>query len=263
MNALFTTGRAMLGASALITLLACDATEKTTAPVENTPSEIGKVVFSEAFSDSGVFQILENQAGGYNSSVQARIGSQAEKLLNGSSGQPTLADVYSSLHGGSAEIPALVAKASKQIELTNPPVAPALPDPNPNIGPGPALAKTADYFSFCTGYCHDFHEGYWVYKLAYWDWWDYTNLLETLAITNDRIYGWNNTEWTATMELQGHRGAPSPNTWKPTIPPYTVNWVSWGGTYGTDTRAWARITLPSGCFGELGITEHRKVGEPH
>ncbi|HKP95050.1 MAG TPA: hypothetical protein VJ385_04760 [Fibrobacteria bacterium] len=37
-----------------------------------------------------------------------------------------------------------------------------------------------------------------------------------------RSYGWNNTTWTATMSL-------SASAWKPTIPPYWVTWIQWGG----------------------------------
>jgi hypothetical protein len=68
----------------------------------------------------------------------------------------------------------------------------------------------------------------------------------------DRAYGWNANGLTATMSIWG--GSPAAqNTWKPTIPPYTVSWVQWGGTY---KYAQGQITLPAGLYGELGLTAH-------
>jgi hypothetical protein len=55
-------------------------------------------------------------------------------------------------------------------------------------------------------------------------------------------YGWNRTGWTATMSL-------SASTWKPTIPPYWVTWIQWGGYY---QNAASMISLPAGNIGELG-----------
>jgi hypothetical protein len=68
----------------------------------------------------------------------------------------------------------------------------------------------------------------------------------------DRAYGWNANAQTATMSIWGGNPA-AKNTWKPTVPPYTVSWVQWGGTY---TYAQGQITLPAGLYGELGLTAH-------
>jgi hypothetical protein len=246
------------GATLLFALSACQGPETAPSSPAEAPAqpENGKVLFSEKFSDAGLIQIVSDASGNLNTAVQARIGSEAEKLLSAGSAQPTLADVYKTLHGGSSEVPALVTQASEQIEqgkLANP----------ANLADDvrlarPPLAKAASESDFVNGYCHDYTEGSYKWRLWGYDWWYSLNMLEAgLVTTGDRITAWNVTPWTLTMSLLGeHDYDPSPNTWKPTVPPYWVTWFTWGGTYH---YARARETLPVGKKGELGIALHYAV----
>lgn len=242
------------GAALLLALAACQGPD---APVAGSGDaaaapQNGKILFSETFSDAGSFQILADPSGGFNSVVQARIGSEAEKLLAASSAQPTLADVYRSLHGGRTEIPAVVAQASERSDGSESSPGAISRSPAP-------LAKPASQSSFQANLCHDFLEGSWRWNLSKCVWDGSRNFLRVEGVNSDgyypdRVYAWNQTAWTATMSLaSGSPFYPSPNSWKPTIAPYGVGWIQWGGTY---SGAVAMMALPSGKYGELGLTDH-------
>jgi hypothetical protein len=241
-------------ASLLIVLAACQGPDKTVSAPDVQPAapENGKILFSENFSDAGSFQVLADPSGGYNSIVQAGIGSEAERLLVASSSQPTLADVYRSLHGGRDGVPAVVAQASEHFEARTP----AARGTSPAVVP---LAKSSSYSAFQSTLCRDFVEGSWKWNLYDYVWDGGRNFIRVEGVYSDgfnidRVYAWNKTPWTATMSLaSGSPFVPSPNSWKPTIAPYGVGWIQWGGTY---SGAVAMIALPSAKSGELGLTDH-------
>lgn len=245
----------IVGTVSLFALSACQGPQTATSSSEAETSrpENGTVLFHEKFSDAGMLQIVSDASGNLNASLQANIGSEAEKLLISSSTQSTLADVYRSLHDGLAEVPALVEKASGQIEQSKSSASPE--DVRPLV---PPLAKAASENGFRDGYCHEYSEGLYRWRLWGCNWYASANRIEaSLVVSGDRITAWNATPWTATMSLLGETDSdPSPNTWRPTVPPYTVNWFMWGGTYH---YARARATLPSGKKGELGMALHYAV----
>jgi hypothetical protein len=242
-----------VGAVIMFALAACQgpdtpvsAPDKPAAAPEN-----GTVLFSENFSDAGSFQIVADPSGGFNSIVQAGIGSEAERLLAASSAQPTLAGVYRSLHGGVDEVPAAVAQASEHLEGRNP--------SDRGASPSIPLVKASSKSAFQSTLCHDFVEGSWKWVLSRYVWDGSRNFIRVEGVNSDgyypdRVYAWNSTAWTATMSLaSGSPFYPSPNSWKPTIAPYGVGWIQWGGTY---SGAVAMMALPSGKYGELGLTDH-------
>jgi len=241
------------GAALLIALAACQGPDApVSSPDGQAAPENGKVLFSENFSDAGSFEILANPSGGFNSIVQAGIGSEAERLLAASSAQPTLADVYRSLHGGVQEVPAVVAQASEQFEGRES----SARDLSPSVDP---LAKAASQSDFQSSLCRSFLEGSWKWNPAACVWDGSRNFIRVEGVYSDgyypdRVYAWNQTAWTATMSLSsGSPFYPSPNSWKPTIGAYGVGWIQWGGTY---SGAVAMMALPSGKNGELGLTDH-------
>ena len=209
-------------------------------------------VFSEAFADGGDLRVVSDDAGQIQFVVQAPIGSKAERLLAQSAGQPNLAEVYRTLHEGAKPVPLELQKASDRVEALKK-AAPVSEAGGPAAEALAKSAQSADANSFKTGYCRDFTEGNITYRMNGCTWCLTCNWVETSANLNsdgtliDRSYGWNNTGWTATMSN-------TKNTWKPTIPPYTVYWVQWGGVY---TGARATLTLPAGKWNEIGITSHR------
>lgn len=242
------------GAALLLALAACQGPDTPVSAPEGHAAapENGTVLFSENFSDAGSFQVLADPSGGYNSIVQAGIGSEAERLLMASSAQPTLADVYRSLHGGRDEVPAAVAKASEHFQARTSTAREA----TPRVAP---LAKSSSQSALLSTLCRDFVEGSLKWKV--WDcvWDGGRSFIRVEDVYSDgsyidRVYAWNKTPWTATMSLaSGSPFIPSPNAWRPTIAPYGVGWIQWGGTY---SAAVAMIGLPSGKTGELGLTDH-------
>jgi hypothetical protein len=242
------------GAALLLALAACQGPD---TPVSNPEGQAAapeneKVLFSENFSDAGSFQIMADPSGGFNSIVQAGIGSEAERLLVASSAQPTLAEVYRSLHGGANEVPAVVAQASEHFEARKPSSREISPSAVP-------LAKAVSQSGFQTSLCRNFLDGSWKWNVSDCVWDGNRNFLRVEGVNSDgyypdRVYAWNKTAWTGTMSLaSGSPFYPSPNPWKPTIAPYGVGWIQWGGTY---SNAVAMIALPSGKYGELGLTDH-------
>ena len=245
----------LTASAALLTVLAaCQGPDNTVSAPDVQPAapENGKVLFSETFSDAGSFQVLADPSGGYNSIVQAGIGSEAERLLVASSAQPTLADVYRSLHGGRDEVPSVVAQASAHFEAKTPTAR----ETSRAVVP---LAKSSSKSAFLSTLCRDFVEGSLKWKV--WDcvWDGGRSFIRVEDVYSDgsnidRVYAWNKTPWTATMSLaSGSPFIPSPNAWRPTIAPYGVGWIQWGGTY---SAAVAMIALPSNNTGELGLTDH-------
>jgi len=216
-------------------------------------------VYSETFSDSGLFQIHSDADGIISYAIQARIGSQAEKQAAASAMQPTLADVYRSLQGGSAEVPDLVKRASAQLaqqQAALPPL-PALPaeELSPITAP---LAKSATESDFKTNYCRDFREYSYLWHWETCDWAGYVHYIQTGWVDSrngltDRVYAYNNSPFMATLELYDTHLTSHPNTWKPTMQPYWWTWFTWGGTY---TAGVVMMTLPVGGSGELGLSTH-------
>lgn len=245
---------ATAGTALLLALAACQGPETPVSAPDGHPaaSEHETILFSEPFSDAGTFQILAEPSGGYSAIVQAGIGTQAEQLLVASSVQPTLADVYRSLHGGAEEVPAVVARASAYSAGREP----AARGDSPGAEP---LGKAASQSAFQSTLCRNFLEGSWKWNVSKCVWDGSRNFLRVEGVNSDgyypdRVYVWNKTAWTATMSLaSGSPFYPSPNPWKPTVGPNYVGWIQWGGTY---SGAVAMIALPSGRSGELGLTDH-------
>ena len=241
------------GLSAMVfTLVACENTPTTETSVEKPALKEG-VVFSEAFADAGLFTIEKSTEGGYNYSVSARIGSEAEKRMAASIEQPSLAEVYREIHAGKSETPAVVSEVSQWlksrpssgVEKVSPAQAPL------------ALGKTAAESDFRNGYCKNFGEGlYYVWKPMSCIWKANSNYMGTGGVNsyfdaNDRVWFWNATPHHATLELWNTAHTAKVSTWVPYQTPYTVSWFSWGGTY---TNARATMKLPGTFGGELGIS---------
>ena len=244
------------GVPLLLALSGCVGPESSTsAPSgEMLQAESGLVLFSEEFSDAGKIQIVSDGSGNLGSAFQARIGSEAEKLLTNSLAQPTLAKVYQELKGGTAEVPEAVARASDQIELqkqTSPSedYTPRTPVP---------LAKTAtSEADFTNRFCRDFREAPITWKKAYCWWVAGYGLNFVIASSGDRVYAYNHSPSIAKLKLVAeYTGETHP--WQPTLQPYWVTWFNWGGSF---VRAKAYMVLNSG-VGELGMTSHRPVYDP-
>jgi hypothetical protein len=238
----------------LLLISACNSSDPSPTAVRN-PGQAGnetEILFSETFSDSGRFTISKDPVGGLTYNVQARIGSEAEKLLATSSAQPTLAEVYRTLHGGREDVPAVVAEVSMQLGVQTPD-----PSVNHQHATAPvalaALEKGASQSDFLAGYCRDIKESYYTWRPEGCFWTASENYYLTPWMDpGDRVYAWNNTPYTATMSIWNHGGG-QPNTWRPTLQPYWVTWFQWGGTY---SNAYAKINLPAGAYGELGLVVH-------
>jgi hypothetical protein len=246
-------------ASFLIAINACNAPDSPTPAVQNSP-QVGKdaeILYSENFADSGKFMITKDASGGINYNVQARIGSNAEKLMAASSTRPTLVEVYQTLHEGQGNTPAVVTEISNQLGSREPAANDALhSDPAAR-----ALPKTASQNGFSTGYCRDIHEGSYIWKWLGCFWLENANYINTPWVNSDgwipdRVYAWNATPYTATLSLWNNPPTSQPNTWRPTLQPYWVTWFQWGGTY---SNALAYMQLPAGKTGELGIVSHYAV----
>ena len=246
------------GISALVfALAACDGTQATAAP-EKAPEVNHGVVFSETFSDSGLFTINKNDLGGYDFSIDARIGSKAEAMMAATANQSSLAEIYRTIHEGKSEVPAVVSEASNWLESRPAPVS-----EKPDLNPAPAalaLEKGASKSAFYDGYCKNFYDGIYVWRSMSCVWLQKANQTYTGGVlgdnfANDRVYAWNSTPYTATMQLWNANLTSQPNTWSPTLQPYWVTWFTWGGTY---SNAKAYIKLPTGRTGEIGVSNHSR-----
>jgi hypothetical protein len=237
---------------ALLTF-ACNSADPS-AQADHPPAAEGKdgeILYSETFSDSGRFSITKDLDGKYAYNVQARIGSEAEKLLAASSPQLTLADVYRSLHENRAEVPAVVAEISEKLGTNT--AADGI-----RSEPDQALRKSASLNSFSTAYCRDIKEGNitWSWLGCFWlanDHYIVTPWVTSQAGSTDRVYAWNATPYTATLSLWNAGHASQPNTARLTLQPYWVTWFQWYGTY---SNAYAYMELPAGKTGELGLVNH-------
>jgi hypothetical protein len=235
----------------VLAFVACESTQTTGTIAESPLSKVDGAVFTENFADEGLFTIEKNPDGGYNYSVGARIGSEAENRMTGSIDVATLEEIYLQIHGGKATIPAIVTEASKWLKSR----------PTSGIEKGSPisepLAKTATESAFKTGYCRNFTEGaYYVWKPTSCIWHPNRNLMGTSGVNsyhdaNDRVWVWNATAYTGQLSLWNTNNTAKASTWMPTIKPYWVTWFSWGGTY---QNANARLQLPGTFGGELGLS---------
>lgn len=247
------------GASILFALTACDSPEApaSSASGPGASGEDGRILFSEPFADSGLFQIAENGTGGLVFAVQARMGTKAEHLSIASAGKATLADVYRALHEGAPEVPEAVALASARMGDPRP----VATDASVARPQEPALAKSASQAGFQSAFCKDIQESPFIWRWQTCDWVADANSLTTPFVDSDnrgtdRVYAMNNTNTTATMSLWNLDQTSSPNTWKPALAPFWMTWFQWGGTY---SFAIAKIGLPFGRHGELGLSTHTPV----
>jgi hypothetical protein len=241
-----------VGVSALVfAFVACEEspTSGTTgvSPVSNKEG----AVFSESFADAGQFTLEKNPEGGYNYSVSARIGSEAEKRVVASIDEATLAGVYQLINGGKSETPAVVTEASKWLESRPSSGAEKLrPTPAP-------LGKAAAESDFRNGYCREFADGtHYVWRPMNCQWKSNSNYMGAPGVSsyfdgNDRVWVWNATAYTAQLTLWNTAFTAKASTWMPTQTPYTVAWFSWGGTY---SNANATVKLPGTIGGELGLS---------
>lgn len=239
------------GLSAMVfTLVACESTPMTETTGASPKIKEG-VLFSETFADAGLFSIEKNPEGGYNYSVSARIGSEAEKRMAASIDVPTLAGVYQQINAGKSEIPAVVSEVSKWLE--------SRPSSGmEKIRPAPApLEKAAAESDFRNGYCKNFGEGLnYVWKPMSCMWKANSNYMGTPGVNsyfdaNDRVWVWNATPYNAALTLWNTAFTAKASTWQPSQTPYTVAWFSWGGTY---SNANATVKLPGTFGGELGLS---------
>lgn len=244
-------------ASFLIGINACNAPDSPTQAVRNSPQvgEDADILYSENFADSGRFAITKDASGSINYNVQARIGSDAEKLMASSATRSTLVEVYRALHEDQGNVPAIVSEVSALLGSREP-AANGAAHPAPEAR---ALPKSASLNDFSTGYCRDIHEGSYVWKWLGCFWLESSNNIGTPWVSSDgsspadRVYAWNVTPYTATLSLWNTAGTSQISTWHPTLQPYWVTWFQWGGTY---SNAYAYMYLPAGKSGELGIVDH-------
>jgi hypothetical protein len=213
-------------------------------------------LFTDTFSDGGTLRVVTDESEAIHFMVQAPIGSNAEKLMAKSAQQPTLNDVYLILHPDAKAAPLELQKLSDRLMALKKKTAQTAEEQEPDVlAKSTQSAATSTLNDFLNAYCIEFHEQNFIYRPKNCAYGSYTSSVMTSKVLNstgyftDRSYGWNRTQWTATM-------AHSVNTWKPTIPPYTVMWVEWGGVY---TGAAAKLSLPTGKMGEVGITAHRLI----
>jgi hypothetical protein len=257
MNPMQLAGRIGPFAFGALLLSGCDSNNPS-GPAAQAPSgsaDAPAIVYSESFADAGTLTIMKDAEGRFGFDVQARIGSEAERLMGASSSLPTLADVYRSLHGNGEEVPAAVAEASEQLG-TRP--ADAAPAERP---PERVLAKAASQSEFSNGYCRDIHDGGFIWRWRTCIWENSVNYTGTEYVNSgDRVYGWNKTPETATLSIWNRNYVSQPNTWRPTLPPYSVAWFQWGGSY---SGAWVIIMLPYQKLGELGVSDHAPIPDVH
>lgn len=250
--------RLISGASVLFAFSACNGPDAPASAPANPDSgaEGGKLVYSGTFADSGLLQI-HRDADGISYAVQARIGSQAEKLLSNSARLPTLADVYRSLHGGAVEVPLEVERASESLALeqaSRPARSEGLAE-----GKSPApLAKTASESDFRAAFCKDIREGSYTWRWQTCDWATGVHSMETPFVDSDmggtdRVYAMNATSYNGTLQLWDLNKTYHPNAWKPTLQAHSSAWFQWGGTY---SFAIAQMVLSCSCYGELGLSTH-------
>lgn len=252
----FKTALQAAGVSAMVfALVACEGNPTTETTVQS-PEIKGGTVFSESFADAGMFTIEKNPEGGYNYSVSAQIGSDAEKRMNSSIDVPTLAGVYQQINAGKSETPAIVSEVSDWLESRP---SSGLEKAMPTVSPLP-LEKAAAQSDFVNGYCRNIYDGSYVWRYTTCDWKPNANYMGTSGVNgdnwaNDRVYAWNATPYTATMSLWNSANTAQISTWRPTLQPYWVTWFSWGGTY---SNARAAIKLTGTFGGELGLSNHAR-----
>lgn len=213
-------------------------------------------LFTDTFSDGGTLRVVTDASNAIHFTVQAPIGSDAEKLMTKGSQQSTLVEVYLTLHPDAKAAPVELERISERMATLKKQAAlSAEAETSQSLAKSAQSAATNTLNGFLNSYCVEFHEQNFIYSPQNCAWGGSTASVMTSKVLNstgyfiDRSYGWNRTQWTATM-------AHSVNTWKPTIPPYSVMWVEWGGVY---SGAAAKLSLPAGKTGELGITAHRLI----
>jgi hypothetical protein len=244
-------------ASMAFTLAACGGSETPVSATSDAPAEKETLYFSETFSDSGVFEIHQVASGIFSYSIQARIGSLAENRMNSVGKETTLAEIYRALKGKDGVIPAAVEKASERLKVQQ-----ADRIPLPAQAEQTPLAKAASQSDFKTNYCKDIRENSWVWHWQSCDWTPSSNSIWTPFVdaradgTIDRVYAYNVTPYTATLELWDTWETKLVSTWKPTLKPYWVTWFQWGGRY---SFAIAKMILPAGKVGELGLSTHTPI----
>jgi hypothetical protein len=255
---IFTKSKEFLATGLVLAFTACQDPFPAPSSTEILKNEAGgpTILYSGVFSDSGTLTIVSEPSGQIDYAVQARIGSKAQQLMDLNSTQPTLADLYRSLHEGTTEVPDIVEMSSQRIEAQK-----AVPGQVSRVSPAARpLVKTASESAFKTGYCRDFVESSVLWVLSECRWTASANHLVAYYLWSDgvhpdRVYAWNNSPWTATLSLinASYYTDPAAYNWKPTLQPYWVTWFQWGGSYN---KAQPKITLPTGKSGELGLTVH-------
>jgi len=217
-----------------------------TAPAAQDPAGVATaptIVFSESFADAGVFAIMQDADGRYGFSVQARIGSDAERVMGESSGRPTLAEVYRDIHGteAMAPVPAIVEKVSEQLRI--------------RTEVGDQAVRTLAKSDFSSAYCRDIREGGFIWRWRTCNWTGTLKVLtSTYANPGDRVYAWNNSPYTANLSLW-NSDFTSASSWRPSLPPYTVSWFIWGGSYYHATVIMGKEDYA----GEMGLSIHAPI----
>jgi hypothetical protein len=244
-------------ASASLLFMGCGSTD--TREQENVGVSGATLLFTDHFADGGVMQVVEQDDGALGFFVSAPIRSEdASKAMRASVAKGTLAEVYSALHDASAAVPEVLEELSARLELEQQAIGTFRARPAT-----PTLIEVEDKSksAFINNTCLDFldfpaHRIYLIAQCKY-------NTVVNRVTTNpwmdsrndppagpgsfiDRSYGWNDSSWTADFTL-------SASTWVPTIPANHNGWVQWGGLY---IGATARLSIPAGKNGPLGITVH-------
>jgi len=226
----------------------CGADTQSSAK-EQAASEGAALVFEDSFADGGTFRVVETE-GHLAFSIQAPLDSEAARLAQRASALASedLSQIYGTLHPDAHGVPAALGSLSTRFAAERS----ALPTHSAHANAAeatPAPIADKSITTFQAACCHDYsvssHDSYTVESCNYTI---NANSISTPSIvwTRDRSFGWNETQYVATHSL-------SASTWKPTIPAYTYYWTEWGGNY---SNAYAKLALPSGSYGALGITAH-------
>lgn len=249
----------------------CGEVSNPGAPTDSAPSSAA-VMVSEAFADEGWLEVAADDSYALGVSVQARVGSSAERLLRAADQASSLEQLWLGLHEGATEAPPRIRELSQalveQRRATAAQRAATLPTPSAALAAAAVVDDDVEVVqgavtsesSFNSKVCKDFssttrlwkarscfwHSQYWVVNTP----WEMSGNNTVI----DRSYGWNHSPYTAERML-------SASTWQPTLNPYTWGWVEWGGNYtGARARTWVDspadyqygVTVPP----ELGVTWH-------
>lgn len=243
-----------MAAALLLCLPACGS-----APAEDSEGtgETGAtLLLTETFADGGTLQVVEQDDGFLGFTVMTPIGSEASKLSMQAAQQATLRGVYEKLMGREAS--AEVIEISDAI-LRQRSVLRESPIGNQKVAAEPQeVSKSSAWFY--ANLCKDFYVGSNWWQIA--DYCSYsssanqktsTATIDSDAWGYDRSYALNDhASSTATQSL-------SASTWTLPVDPGSWRWTEWGGSY---SNAVAKIKLPTGVFGGLGITAHEHTFEP-